>query len=152
MRTWAIIGILVLCVGLGCASQKLNITNIEDFTLESFTKEATKNLKPDDRGWRVLGIPDKDFDTNVREFVLFTKDSSWGAGFLQQMEGGGIAVVLYAGETKTWYYIENGYPMECTFEVANAALDSLWELMKEHADFAKIRPFQILRVAPKESI
>lgn len=152
MKMQAIVGILVICIGLGCAGLKVNT---EEITME-FLIEKSRSCELDSNGWRVLGIPDKDFDNNYIEFVFCTKGLDWGVGFIQQgtsvLTSGSSVLIIYRGDTKQWAFIQNGQGVYITPEDAKVELEAAWKVIKENGDFAKMRTFKILEPIPKESI
>ena len=147
-----ITALLVFGLCLGCAGQNLKgQPPLKEFTLESLV-EMSRTLSPDASGWRVLGVPDKDFDNNYIEFVFFTKGLDWGAGFMQHGVPGSDVFLIYKEDTKQWYMVMYGQVVQCTPEEAKTGLIDLWGVVKENGDFNKIRPFKLLEPIPKKSI
>ncbi len=150
-----IIGLLVFGLCLGCAGQNLKGTpplkEFNLFTLESLV-EMSRTLPTDANGWRVLGVPDKDFANNYIEFIFFPRDFDWGAGFMQNGVAGSDIFLIYKGDTRQWYMGMGGQFVSCTPEEAKSGLIELWGIVKENGNFNKIRPFKLLEPTPKESI
>lgn len=143
--------VLMLSLCLGCAGLKVNAEGItpEGITMESLL-EKSRSCAIDSNGWKVLGVPDKDFDNNYIEFVFFTRGPDWGIGFIQHE--GGQAVLVYNDTAKEWYAIVNGQVTLLSPEQAKEGLDELWTIIQENGDFDKMRCFTPLTPVPKVSI
>lgn len=135
--------VLVLCIG--CAGPKI-IGDVpkDSYVLEDLLAKA-RTLEPDNEGWRTLAIPDKDFNTNFIEFVVFVKDKSWGVGMVQHGPAGRSAVTSYTAEIGRWFMIMDGtFPTELSPEQAQKQIEQLLQVINENGDFTKMRRFTIL--------
>jgi hypothetical protein len=139
--------LLVLGLCLGCAGPRITCDVPKNtYTLESLLARA-KTIEPDNEGWRTLAIPDKDFDTNLTEFIVFVRDKSWswGVGVVQHGFAGKSGVIEYNAEQRTWVMIlDETFSTELSPEQAQKQIEQLLQVINEYGDFKKMRRFTIL--------
>lgn len=140
-----IVSLLIVCLCLGCAGPKITGEVPKDYYTIQIMIEKAKTLEPDDEGWRTLAIPDKDFDINFMEFIVFVKDKSWGLGFVKHGLGGRTGVIEYDASNGKWFIvIDETLPTELSPEDAQQQIREFWRIIMEYGNFDKMRRFTIL--------
>jgi uncharacterized protein YceK len=132
---------------VGCAASLSTLRPEQDLQKNiSILMGQVNKCKADEEGWKILEIPDKNFENNHIKFIVYSHAmrSSWGVGLT---DGDQIITLGYDSKQDLWIYSAWFGSMPVTKEQADELLKEWIALVCKSGDLSRAKQFQ----PPKES-